>query len=633
MKWLLAFAFVLCPLAIFAQSEKTCSIKTCSISEPCRPGETVSIKSESFTSEAAIKAEVTLSPARPGSDSQKTTIASMDTEKHTVCLVIPKGTPDGTYIVHISANTQPPAQSGEIQNLDPNQITVLTPYISAVSPRAAFSTPNNTNQVTVLGAGFLKGKNIKDVDRIKEAEKLTLRFVDSSTPNHPCGGEIAKDCYTLKIKSDNEVTLEFRELDASQPYYKGPRAFVIDVDGVETKPASLTLVPVSRDVPTTVAVVGLLLVIVVIFLVIRSGAAAIRQKFGSKTYLLQALFLDVQTNSYSLSKCQFYAWTAAAVFGYLFLAVCKSVVQGSATFPDIPSGLPGILLASAGTAVLSTGIANAKGDKGAGDPQPSLSDFITTGGLVAADRLQFAVWTIIGIATFLGIIFQSDPSSINDLPSIPSGFMQLMGISAGGYLAGKLARQAGPTLTGIASSGTPTKIKVQLTGSALSKAASFSIDDKPIFPDQILGRDDQPAVPEIVEQDPTISDSSFARVLRFSVLNPPKEWFGGPHKFTITNPDAQRAVINYQIFWIDNITISAATRTLTLTGACLDGNLKVKYGPAPGAPATDATPQPNQASTTTYVYDVPNVTAAGTNVAVSVTDNVGMKFEKTVTVT
>lgn len=623
MKWLLAFAFILCLPATFAESGRPCST-----SAPCRPGDTANIKSATFTSNAAIKTEVTLSPTKPGSDSLKTTITPADTEKH-VSFVIPKETPDGTYIVHIYANTQPPAQPGEIQDLDPNQITVLSPYISAVSPKSSFSTAENTNKVTVLGAGFLKGN--ENADKNKEVENLSLHFVDLPAPPR-CPGAPPKGCYTLTIVSDKEVTLEFRELDANHPYYKGPHAFVINVDGVETKPAALILVPVSRDVPTTVAVVGLLLVIVVIFLVIRSGAAAIRQKFGSKTYLLQALFLDVQTNSYSLSKCQFYAWTAAAVFGYLFLAVSKSVVQGSATFPDIPSGLPGILLASVGTAVLSTGIASAKGDKGAGEPQPSLSDFITTGGLVAADRLQFAVWTIIGIATFLGIIFQSDPSNINDLPSIPSGFMQLMGISAAGYLAGKLARQAGPTLTGIAPySGTPTGITFQLTGSALSKAASFSIDDKPIFADQIIGRDGK-AAPEIVAQDPTISDSSFARVLRFSVLNPPKEWFGGPRKFTITNPDAQRAVINYQIFWIEKITISSTTHTLTLTGACLDGNLKVKYVPKSGLPAIDATPQPDQTSTTTYIYNVPDV-AAETKVAVSVTDNVGMKFEDTVTAT
>jgi hypothetical protein len=101
-----------------------------------------------------------------------------------------------------------------------------------------------------------------------------------------------------------------------------------------------------------------------------------------------------------------------------------------------------------------------------------LSDFIASGGIVAPDRLQFVIWTIIGIATFLSIVMLSDPSSINDLPTIPPGFLQLMGISSAGYLAGKLVRKAGPTINAITVSGSPDKITFQLTGSGLSRSAS-----------------------------------------------------------------------------------------------------------------------------------------------------------------
>ena len=56
-----------------------------------------------------------------------------------------------------------------------------------------------------------------------------------------------------------------------------------------------------------------------------------------------ALFLDEETQSYSLTKFQFYAWTGAALLGYVYLTLSRSLVQGELQFGDIPQGLPGIV--------------------------------------------------------------------------------------------------------------------------------------------------------------------------------------------------------------------------------------------------------------------------------------------------
>jgi len=58
------------------------------------------------------------------------------------------------------------------------------------------------------------------------------------------------------------------------------------------------------------ALAGLALIVIMVYCLIRAGKKIITQTFGGKNYMLSALFLDVQTSSYSLSKCQFYAWTA-----------------------------------------------------------------------------------------------------------------------------------------------------------------------------------------------------------------------------------------------------------------------------------------------------------------------------------
>jgi hypothetical protein len=602
----------------------------CPLPAACQPGDTVKVTSGSFDKANSIFT-VTLGPSKGTGVTVSTPVKVDDPDPKVLFFVIPADAPDGTYLVQIKKkpktgqDSATPQASTSIDDLAPSQIVVQRPTITAVSPKAAFlGKEGKTNVVTVLGSGFRENSAFNSAK---------LNFTTLPTPKE-CPNSLPKEkCYELTVNSDRQVTLTFYSLDPQQGYYSGPMDFVISVDGVDSNSTTLALINSNQDMPMTVALAGLALILVIVYLLIMSGKAAIKQTFGNnKTYLLSALFLDVPTETYSLSKCQFYAWTAAAVLGYIFLTVSRSYVQGSATFPDIPSGLPGILLASAGTAVLSTGIASAKGDKGAGDPGPNLSDFIASGGVVAADRLQFVIWTVVGIGTFLAVVFNSDPRNISDLPAIPPGFLQLMGISAGGYIAGKVVRKAGPSLDAIVVSGSlgvpgsVDKLTFQLTGSALSQSALFSINEEQIFPDTIRGKDSSTKLPEIVQVDPTAGDPTFARILRFYVENPPQRWLGA-NNFTITNPDAQRAMKRYQVFRVDTIVIAAANNTLTITGDCFDDKLKVQYTP-PGGQAADVVNPTVVAKR--YTATVAGL-QAGQNLTVTVADNAGVKISKTVT--
>ena len=49
---------------------------------------------------------------------------------------------------------------------------------------------------------------------------------------------------------------------------------------------------------------------------------------GIPVTFLAALLLDPETDTFSLSKFQFYLWTLAGVFGYVFLTISRSLVQG-----------------------------------------------------------------------------------------------------------------------------------------------------------------------------------------------------------------------------------------------------------------------------------------------------------------
>jgi hypothetical protein len=161
---------------------------------------------------------------------------------------------------------------------------------------------------------------------------------------------------------------------------------------------------------------------------------------GKGVGLLQAAFLDVETRTYSLSKLQFYIWGFAVISGYIYLTMARSLVQGAFEFASIPDNLPLLMGLSVGTSVASVGVSSLAGNKGAGDVGPLPSDLITSGGVVAPERLLHLLWTIIGGTAFLGFAFSVAPETINNLPSVPNGFLELMGVSAAGYVGGKVAR-------------------------------------------------------------------------------------------------------------------------------------------------------------------------------------------------
>ena len=190
------------------------------------------------------------------------------------------------------------------------------------------------------------------------------------------------------------------------------------------------------------ALIAIVLATIVFLLLFALKTAHIAER----EYQLSLLFLDPETNTYSLSKCQFYLWTMAALFGYAYLYLSKVFVQEQG-WPDIPSTLPGVIAIGAGTAIGSQFLTGVKGSKGAGDEHPSVADFVTSGGVVAPDRVQMFVWTLFGCAAFCLAVLQKGPGTINELSPVPDGMLYLMGLSSAGYLGGKLARKPGPVIS------------------------------------------------------------------------------------------------------------------------------------------------------------------------------------------
>lgn len=343
----------------------------------------------------------------------------------------------------------------------------------------------------------------------------------------------------------------------------------------ETAGFRVMLSPWSRLTIVSMAVLIVLLCVGLIMLLVWTART---YRIGDTDYgILPMLFLDLETDTYSLSKFQFYLWTGASIFAYAYFVISRMFVQGLA-FPDVPSSLPGIIAIGAGTAIGSQVVTGVRGPKGGGPEKPSLSDFVTSGGVAAADRIQMLLWTIVGVTGFCIATIKIAPWSIKTLPQIGSGLMMLMGISSAGYLGGKLARKPGPVINEISISPSgpdaapgdsqtpvppgdpaiPLVRVIEIRGRNLSSDGTFEIDGAEL-PFRMLTPVDGTPGPDCIAPEDDASLVNMARALRLSIIPSTlgdsdrasyDAWFktsGKSHRFTITNPDGQMSDISFTL--------------------------------------------------------------------------------------
>lgn len=329
--------------------------------------------------------------------------------------------------------------------------------------------------------------------------------------------------------------------------FQGPLAVKLRIGDKFSQPFNIIVSRMDRwEVCASAAVVTIIVFGLPIILIGRIPT------MNRKYTTAQVLLLDQETNTYSLSKFQFLLWTLVALFGYVFLTIAKSLVQGTVAFSDLPGNLPGIIAISAATGVLAPGVTAVRGAKGAGPDLPTPADLVTVGGVVVAERFQFFVWTIIGAGTFLFLILSTDPATIQDLPSIPERFLEVMGLSSFGYLAGKLLRKPGPIIDSISATVTPvtpiasppaSKLTVKIVGRKLSKSARFTIDGREVeiakqtVPPKGIDPDEQAVAPDVY------------KTLELQIDKPDPEMLdtSKEHSLLITNPDGQGAEWKFNV--------------------------------------------------------------------------------------
>ena len=301
-----------------------------------------------------------------------------------------------------------------------------------------------TVDLTLHGSGFIPPVPDKPSDNIVWINKIPAKITWDTCADKPSKGAREKPV-TLETHGEFVSPQEIRLCRIPVPD-DGEMQIAVGAGDVQSETRVFRVFSMTKAaVAWRAAGVALLMALLPLsLLTFAKGSYAI----DNQPYKLRMLFLDPETDTYSLSKLQFYLWTVASIFAYAYLFISFVNVQ-HLPWPDVPGTLPGIIAVAAGTAVGSQLISANKGSKGAGEQSPSLSDFITSGGVVAPDRLQMLLWTIIGVGAFFVAVLDSGPGTISELPAVPERLLYLMGISSAGYLGGKMARAAGPVINEI----------------------------------------------------------------------------------------------------------------------------------------------------------------------------------------
>jgi hypothetical protein len=467
-----------------------------------------------------------------GSESRE--VGSVQIENNVITAVVPDDLALGAYTVRVkvpkegglwrSVNSTSTARKGLVivttnENL-PVEIEAVNPAV--VSPEK----DGKTYRFTIIGKGFST-----------RAGDSVIEVVDQGS----------FDPKWVTVTSAREIEVSGIPKDK----FQSPLKLRVRVGDNVSGTKDISLSRVDKGSPLKIGL-AILAVIVVAMGAVGGSMGKATTASGLKLGFIERLLLDAETETYSLSKFQFYLWTFVGIFAYVYIMVAKSLVQGKFEFVDIPAGLPGIIFASAGTTVLAQGIAGNRG-KGAGSLKPSFADFVTTGGVVAVERFQFLVWTLLGAGTYVFLTLMRDPAVVEGAPTIPEGFLYLMGISSAGYLGGKFTRKPGPVID--ETMAVEGSLRLEIRGRNLSKDAIFHIADTKIEVERekeagsetkakplgtknklkVLTKQDDPQHPD------------FAKVLILELDTEGKNWGKEKTKLRLTNPDGQYAEDSFEV--------------------------------------------------------------------------------------
>lgn len=461
-----------------------------------RPGGTVTVR-PAVTLEAGKKFFLRLSHI--GTASEVLSIIDLpldaaETARGVSSVTLPDNTVQGNYTGQVvNEQAKPVATGGQLRVL-----ASRAPSITKVVPHASYAVGERYD-FEVLGDNFSQDPK----DNVVKLNDSAVNFAHwVPEPTSESGRRSVEDCQKeFPCLISNRRNLRIYGLSLGSQHLSRPLMVTVLVDGRVSNDKTVLLAWGDRLTPAVIAFVCLGLLAGLVYFVARKKAA--EYKVDDKSYsTLAYLFIEPEANTFSLSRLQLILWTAAAVVAYVYLAASQFLVQWSWALPKVPDGLPALLGLSVATSALAVGATSARGTKGAGPLHPGVGDFITSGGVFAPERLQFFIWTILGVVGFVSATLAQDPATVTDLPKIPDNFLPLMGISSLGYLAGKVVRKPGPVIKELVPAppyeGGP--VSVRILGENLSPRGQVRLNGTVVSADQVKVPATEPQDAEFVKE-------------------------------------------------------------------------------------------------------------------------------------
>ena len=465
---------------------------------------------------------------------------------------VPPPSPAKTIEIKLPSNV-----SSGWQTISVTLPDVTDPIVSSVTVaplitglRARKNADLQFSRVVVEGGEVL----VQFADKIPSAirQSLNVRFINTSVAStgKVCSeGEdldytIPEDDYLIvtvapEKETSSRTTYALRVCASDIPLERETRIRLRDVNYLYLRASIILLL--------------LLLLLWIFYKIGRWVKGKLSQGQQEKRYnFLKMLLLEPENQTYSLSRAQFLGWLFVIVWCYLFLYYAHGYIEGNWGFPQFGNSIYAFLI-SLGTLIASQATNRGMGVKGAGEEHPSVADLVVHGGVLALDRVQQVVWTLIALGMFVRITI-STFATASELPEIPNELLALMGLSSAGYLGGKMVRGPGPVIEQVTASEGSLNIK----GQHLSRDAFVWLDGQQLPRESVTVAVADP-------DDPTKFAKELLATFDITIAN----WNATAHAITVVNNDAQRADwrTTAKIVAVAAGTPTGGNVTLTITGA------------------------------------------------------------------
>jgi hypothetical protein len=287
----------------------------------------------------------------------------------------------------------------------------LRPEILRLNPVGGV--PGSTNTIV--------GKNLgNDPDKV---------FVWIRKPDNK--GEVKVQALSISPSKQDEQELKFTIPPAEQEligdnWLYNDLTLYVSVDNHQSNVLLLTVVKGTwRRIVTGVTLLLIIFCLTILFIV------------GYCRGFLKTLFVEKKTKTFSLSKTQAFAWTVVLLGSYFYFAIGRGLIFGRGVIPDFNMSLLGLMGISYGGLLSARGLGSRSSKNDLMVTDASIGDLISEGNEISIPRLQLVGFNVTAIFVYVYNLSGADILS-QGLPSIPAGLLELLLLSQGGYLGGKL---------------------------------------------------------------------------------------------------------------------------------------------------------------------------------------------------